>query len=320
MNRVLAGLLAAVCTFAAGCGGNYKPGALGSPDNPIQMAFVPSGDPIKIALAARELADALAEKTGQNIEIRIPVSYADVLNDLDKGRVQIVWLSPLAYVYASDSLGAEAALLIERDGRTDYTGVIITRNDSGIGSLEDLKGRAFAFVDPISTSGSLYPKQLLQNAGIDPEKDLQPLYSGSHTQVVVDVYNGKAAAGAVHGGEKTDARDRARETLPDVKQVTRIIARTEAIPNDNVTFTKDLPENARKNIRKALLDLSKTEDGKRILQAMADIDGLAEVKDEAYNPVRELIKSRGLDIKKIIEEESRGHRASIPAAAGASSD
>lgn len=319
MNRVLMGLLSVISLVAAGCGG-YKPGPLGSPDNPIQMAFVPSGDPIKIALAARELADVLTEKTGQSIEIRVPVSYADVLNDLDKGKVQIVWLSPLAYVYASETLGAQATLLIERDGRTDYSGVIITRNDSGISSLEDLQGRPFAFVDPISTSGSLYPKRLLRGAGIDPEKDLQPVYSGSHTQVVIDVYNGKAAAGAVYGGEKTDARDRAEETLPDVKQVTRIIARTEAIPNDNVTFTKDLPDSARKSIRKALLDLTKTEDGKRILQAMADIDGLAEVKTDTYDPVRELVKSQGLDIKKIIEEESEGRRVTAPAPAGASSD
>lgn len=319
MNRVLMGMLAVISVLAAGCGG-YKPGILGSPDNPIQMAFVPSGDPIKIALAARELADALSRRTGQNIEIRVPVSYSDVLNDLEQGRVQIVWLSPLAYVHASEILGAEATLLIERDGKTDYSGVIITRNDSGISTLEDLRGRPFAFVDPISTSGSLYPRQLLKSAGIDPEKDLQPIYSGSHTQVVIDVYNAKAAAGAVYGGEKTDARDRAAETLPDVKQVTRIIARTEAIPNDNVTFTKDLPESARKSIRKALLDLSKTEDGKRILQAMADIDGLSEVKAGTYDPVRELVKSQGLDIKKIIEEESEGRRVTAPAPAEASSD
>lgn len=75
--------------------------------------------------------------------------------------------------------------------------IIITRFDSGIGKLADLKGRRFAFVDSASASGFVYPRALLADKGIDPSRDLkETLFAGSPEKVIAAVLLGRAQAGA----------------------------------------------------------------------------------------------------------------------------
>ena len=61
-----------------------------------------------------------------------------------------------------------------KSGRTFYHSQIIALKDSGIRRSTDLKGKTFAFVDPSSTSGHLFPKAGLIKLGIDPEQVLRP--------------------------------------------------------------------------------------------------------------------------------------------------
>ena len=76
----------------------------------------------------------------------------------------------------------------------------MTKKGSGITGIQDLKGKGFSFVDPASTSGHLAPKTLLLKNGINPDKDMQTVFAGSHPTSLLSVWNGKTPAGATFEG------------------------------------------------------------------------------------------------------------------------
>jgi len=304
--------LAAGAVLTGGCGQKAEQKApIGSPANPIKMAFVPSLDTGKITLSAERLARELEKRTGYTIEVTVPVSYAAVIEAMGAGRVDVAWFAPLSYVLANSKYGAKVLLITERDGHTDYTGIILARKDSGIRRIEDLKGRRFAFGDPLSTSGTLYPKQLLKAHGIDQDTDITPIFAGGHDKAIIALYNGQVDGCSCYSGYGSDARDRVVSTIPDIKEKTVIIGRTAKIPNDNVAVSADLPEEVAQKLKQALLDLSASAEGRQMLMEVAEIDGLREVEDSVYDSVRKMVQDVGLDLQEYLrrDEEKQKRKA-----------
>ena len=74
-------------------------------------------------------------------------------------KVDIGWLAAFSYVLAREKHGVELVLIVIRLGSPFYRGQIMAGVNTGINNLADFKGKTFAFVDPASTSGHLYPKE-----------------------------------------------------------------------------------------------------------------------------------------------------------------
>lgn len=306
--RNLAIICAALVVAAAGCSAPQK-GPLGSEGNPINMAFVPSLETGHITASADVLSGEIEKRTGYKIKVSVPVSYAAVIEAMGGGRVDGAWFAPLSYVLAHDKVGAEPLLITERDKQTNYFGIVLVRKDSGIKRLEDLKGKRFAFGDPLSTSGTLYPKTLLKNHGVDPDKDLQSIFSGGHDKAIIALYNKQVDACSCYGGYFQDARDRVKNTIPDVKDKTVILAKTDKIPNDNVSVRKDLPADVREKLKSALLDISASPEGKKMLLEVADIYGLQPTTDEVYDSVRKAVEGSGIELEKAVRGEGPKRKA-----------
>ena len=148
-----------------------------------------------------------------------------------------------------------------RGGSKTYTGQIITHVDSGIDDLAGLKGKKFAFVDPSSASGFLYPNALLAQNGIDYKTAFsETVFAGGHDKVVIAVYN-KQVDAATFGdsveGQVTDARTTVTNTLADVMTRVKVISKTPPIPNDTVSVRKGLEPALVTNIRDGLLEVSR---------------------------------------------------------------
>lgn len=293
---VFAALLVAVSAFAG------NPTAdLGTEENPIVWAFVPSGDTNEIVAGGQEVADMIYDLTGIVIEVSVATEYAGVIEALssDPPSAQMASLATFSYVVAADRGVAEAALVAVRFGSPTYNGQIIANVNSGINGLEDLVGKTFARPDPLSTSGWIIPMLTMRAAGIDPETDLAEIVdAGGHTGVVSAVYNGQADAGATY----VDARGNIEGDHPDVMDVVKVIALTADIPNDGVQFSPVVPVDLRNRIINALLQIADTEEGATALNRAYEWDGLVRRTDTFYDPFRQVLLASGMTAEQLAGE------------------
>ena len=150
----------------------------------------------------------------------------------------------------------------------------MVRADSGINSLNDLQGKRFAFVDPASTSGHLYPKTLLLSKGFDPKTFFsKTVFAGSHNAVVLSIYKGEVDGGAAYDGfSGCGLPNLTRMFLKKIK----VLAYTKEIPNDTVSVRKELPEGLKVKLRNGLKKISDSPKGSKILKRLYGISGLME--------------------------------------------
>ena len=285
-------LLSVMSMALAGCG---TPD-LGTEENPIIMSFVPSGDTQEIIASGDELAQMITDQTGLVVDATVGTDFAAVREAMGAGQAQIGWLNTFNYVLANEKYGVDVGLVTERFGLTYYTGQIIVRADSGITSLEDLKGKVMCWVDPNSTSGYIIPRIMLAANGIDPDTDFaNTVEAGSHNNVVTAVYNGDCDAGATY----SDARSSIAEDFPDVNDVVIVLATTTEIPNDTVSFTKDFPADMRQKIVDALVAISSTEAGQAALGSLYSIEALVPADDSFFDQFRADLSKAGIDIESL---------------------
>ena len=167
-KRLLLVLALAVVAGLAlvGCG---EP-ELGSQDNPIVWAFVPSGETDQVTTGAEELSALLTDETGLYFDVLVTTEYAGAVEAMcsDPAEAQMSSLNTFSYVLANERCGVEAELVAVRFGSPTYNGQIITQADSDIQGVEDLAGKTFCRPDPLSTSGWIIPSLTMRANGIDP--------------------------------------------------------------------------------------------------------------------------------------------------------
>lgn len=271
-------------------------GGLGTADNPIVMSFVPSGDTQEIITSGEEIATMITERTGLEIEANVATSYAAVVEAMCAGNAPVGWLNTFSYILANEQCGVDVSLATVRRGQPYYTGQIIANVDSGIDSLEDLEGKTMCWVDPLSTSGYIIPRVMVAAAGVDPDTGFaEQVEAGSHDNVVIAVYNGDCDAGATF----VDARTAIQDEFPDVMEKVKIVAESPQIPNDTVSFAPDVPDDIRRQIVDALLDIAGTEEGQEALFTVYEIEGFEEVDDSFYDEFRTQLDASGIDIEEL---------------------
>jgi phosphonate transport system substrate-binding protein len=284
----------------------------GSASNPINMAFVPSADSQKVLATAEPLGKLLQDATNLTFKVSVPTSYTAVVEAMGGNQVDVGWLAPFAYVLAHDKYGTQVLLATVRQGSKTYRSQIIVRADSGITSIDQLKGKRFAFVEPASASGYLFPNALLASKGIDSKSFFSDtIFAGGHDKVVIAVYNKQVDGGATFGnsidsGPPTDARTLVQQTLPDVMDVVKPIAQTDPIPNDTVSVRKGLDDNLVKLIKDGLLYVQSTPDGQKALKDLYNINGLAAADDKDYDTIRSAAKALNLNLEEQIAPPKKG--------------
>jgi phosphonate transport system substrate-binding protein len=300
------GLFIAVVVALVAAGAGVAPA-----QTKLVMAFVPSGETTAILTSGNQIASLLSTATGYQIESFVATSYAGVIEAMGAGRADIGWLSTFAYVIAHQKYGVEVRLVTVRFGLPYYNAEIITQANSGINSLADLRGKRFAFVDPASTSGYLFPLAGLKKAGYDPAKFFgQTVFAGSHDNVVLAVYQGRVDAGAVYD----DARGTVQKNYPDVMQKIKVIWKSDPIPNDTVSLRKTLPADVKDRVTTALLRFSQTPAGLDALKSLYQIEALADYQilvskyhvkvanlDAFYNSVRDVATYAGVNLEELIK-------------------
>jgi phosphonate transport system substrate-binding protein len=274
----------------------------------LRVGFVPSENAQEVALNAQPIVEILRQRLGIEVEPFVATDYTGVVEALRSRKLDIAFLTPASYVLAKSEAPVRVVLKSHRRGSPYYYAAIIVRSDSGIEKLEDLKGKVFAFGDPLSTSGHVFPRKMFKEAGIDPVKDFKKiLYAGGHDAAVLAVFNRKVDAGATFANfpDSPDAAWMQYLKEPGEQKQIRAIAYSEPIPADNLVVHEALDPALVEKIEQAFLDLSRDPQGKKMLRDLYRIDGFEPATDTDYDSVREAFAVAGINLKEALRRESK---------------
>jgi phosphonate transport system substrate-binding protein len=292
-------LLLLALSFAA-CGDSAKAVKI------LRVGFVPSEDAQQVMQNAQPIVEILRQQLGMEVQPFVATDYTGVVEALRVNKLDVAFLTPASYVLAKNEANVKVVLKSERKGIPSYYAAIITRTDSGIKKLEDLRGRTFAFGDSLSTTGNVFPRKMFKERGIDPVRDFKHvLFSGGHDATVLAVLNGKVDAGATYANSP-DSNDTAwmryLKNPEDVKKI-HAIAFSEPIPADNLVIGANVDERLGKKIEQVFLDLSRDPKGKKMLRDLYQIDGFVPASDKDYDSVREAFAIAGIQLKDALKKK-----------------
>lgn len=277
---------------------------LGSKENPIQFLFTPSIDSTQLSHNSSQFIQFLHAQTGYHFKPSVPTNYISIVESFGTNRADMAILNAFGYLLAHSKYEAIAKAIVIRDDQAFYYGQIITHVDSGINALSDISGKMFAFSDPSSLSGYLFPKKLLEVKGVIPG---QIVFGMKHDIVVTMVYQRQVDAGATYhspmkNGHVKDARARVKTQFPDISEKVKIINLTEKIPNDPIVFKKTFPEEMMSQILAAIQAYSNLPSGKKVLQAMYNIDGIIPASDDNFDNLRQTIRDSEFEVGDVVRK------------------
>ena len=258
----------------------------------LKFGFTPFLSQADMRAEFEPLMAYLSDSVGQKIVLYVAKDYGDLRTQMEAGVVDIGSFSPFAYVDAVR--GGKIRIIAQSiiDGSATYRGIIVARKDSGLKSLMNLQGKRFAFVDPKSASGYVYPRAMLIEKGIAPESYFkETIFAGGHDKVIAAVLEGRADAGAIYEGALGIAK---AEAVPTENLV--VLASTDPIPHDAITVRTGLDEALAKRIQGALVDLDKSEAGRRVIanSKPKKLTGYLIAEDKLFDVVRRTAKTAGM--------------------------
>ncbi|GAA5415969.1 putative ABC transporter phosphonate/phosphite binding protein PhnD2 [Paraliobacillus ryukyuensis] len=295
MKKIFASIFVAVMAVSvlAACGSSN--GSEGNPDK-LVIGFVPSQDSETIADTVQPLADKLGEEIGKEVEGRVMTNYTALVEAMGTNEVQIGFIPAFGYVLANQEHGVEVILKSERYGSGTYKAQYLVQADSGIKSLADLEGKTWAYGDPTSTSGYLFPAAQIANKFdvSDPETEFfgDSVQTGGHDNSAIAVYNGEADVATTFD----DVRSDLKEEYPDIMDKLKVLQYTDEIPNDTISVTKELDDELQQKIKDTFLSFNNDEEMIKIMNEVYNWDAIIEAEDSEYDVVRETYEMFSDDI------------------------
>ena len=192
MKRYLALLLVVLMVLAGGAAFAQKP------VTELKISAIPDENPQEMLRIYQPFADYLSKEIGIPVKFTPVVDYAATVEGLAAGKLDMVWYGGFTSVQAAGrAKGARRVIMRKEDA--EFKSLFITRKDTGIRELKDLKGKTFSFGSVSSTSGHLMPRYYLLKGGINPEKDFSRFsFSGAHDATAAWVEAGRVDAGALN--------------------------------------------------------------------------------------------------------------------------
>lgn len=243
--------------------------------------------PVDAVKYYQDVIDFIGEQIGQPVQMVHRRTYDEMDSLLEKGEVKIAFICSAPYVKNRELFGVELLVAPSVDGKPLYHSYIIVHRDDPVQSFTGLKGKVFAFTDPKSNTGKLYPTYLLKTMGSSPERFFKRfIFSYSHNKSVEMVAKKIVDGAAV---ESIVFEHMLKTGSPYARQV-RIIKRSPPYGIPPVVVTRDIDPALRKKVRDAFLSMQGSPKGKAILNTMM-IDGFVEVPDRNYDSIRAMEKA-----------------------------
>src|SRR3989454_9308730 len=259
----------------------------------LHLVLTPSQKPTDLLATGEEFGKVLARLTGMPVRVPVASDYAAVIEALRNRTADLAFVHPGGYVLASREAKARIVVRNLWHGKSSFTSRIYVRREAGLKTLEALRGKTIAFIDPASSSGYIYPMVLLIQRGLVKNRDpktffREVVFAGAHDAGMRALLNGHVDALA--------SFDMAREQyLSDPAERERIVvvAETPEIPEAGIAARAGLDAATFAKVKAALLQI-KAPAYAALLKRLYEIDGFAPADDRDYDPVRAAIELLGV--------------------------
>lgn len=250
---------------------------------PLRIGYQRFMEPERIKSSVAWFAEHLQAKLNRPVEIKIAIDGKQLATWLDEGEVDMAALSSAAYVAAKEDHALRLlAKAVAPDGSSSYVGYILTRRDTGIQSIADLRGRVFCYVQLGSTSGYVFPRALLRKQGIYDTDFRSIVFGGDHPQTLRLLENGSCDAASVFARAWHDAgkHGMSPETFLPIET-------TDPMPLDAYCVSGNMDKKQADELQETLLGLTPDSDlSKKLRDENARFIGFVPAADADYDTVR----------------------------------
>ncbi|MCM8804308.1 MAG: phosphate/phosphite/phosphonate ABC transporter substrate-binding protein [Candidatus Omnitrophica bacterium] len=229
----------------------------------------------------KELLDYLSEKMSYPIVIKYG-HYKEINECLKSGELDIAFVCSGAYIEGNKKFKLQLLVSPVVNNKTTYHSYIIVHKESSISNFDQLKGKSFAFTDPLSNSGYLFPVFYLAKKGKTPQQFFyKTIFTYSHDNSII------AVAEKLIDGAAVDSLvyDWMKQTKPDLIARTKIILSSPPFGIPPVVVPYKIDSSFRENLQNFFLNLHKEEKGRQILSKLK-IDKFIKPDDRIYDSIR----------------------------------
>lgn len=260
--------------------------AVGIPaeDESVKIGVAAIVSPQETFVYYQEIFDYVSEKIGRPVKLVQRKNYQEMTELIKKGYVDAAFVCSGVYAKGRDQYGMELLVVPVVNGETVYYSYTIVAADSGIASFEQLKGKSFAFSDPLSNSGYLVPNYILARIGESPDTFFKLyIFTYSHDKSIEAVAEKLVDAANVDSliWDYANARD------PKFTSKTKIIRKSPPYGIPPVVVPRDIDPELKSKLRETFLHMHEDEKGRAILRKIA-IDKFVLIDDAAYDSIREM--------------------------------
>ena len=236
--------------------------------------------------AFKPLAEYLSQKLGEPVHLVIPKDFKAFWKGVEKKQFDVVHYNQYHYIKSHKDLGYRVIVSNEEFGNKQIAGALSVRKDSGIKSVNDLKGKTILFGGGKKAMGSyIAPTAILKTAGLTAGKDYKVKFAKNPPSAVIGVYNKAAEAS---GSGNVILKIKAVTKKIDANNMS-ILAESEPFIHLPWAVKDNMPEEKAKKLQSIMVELKNSEKGKEILKA-AKVTGFYAVNDADFAKVREITK------------------------------
>lgn len=255
----------------------------------LKVSAIPDEAPTELLRKFKPLGAYLEKELGMPVEFVPVADYAAVVEGIAADRVDLAWLGGFTFVQTRLKTG-NAIPLVQREQDEKFTSKFISA-DPAVKSLQDLKGKTFAFGSVSSTSGSLMPRYFMQKDGIVPEQFFSRVaYSGAHDATVAWVQAGKVDAGVLNASVWQKLLDAGKVDTSKV----HVFATTPTYYDYNWTVRGTLDPALTAKIKKAFLALDPANPEHKAILDLQAASRFIETKPENYAGIEDAARAAGL--------------------------
>ena len=310
MKRPFSKLVFMVCLCVGllqGCSESETTAPLGEkPRKTFLIGLTPEQNIFKQLDRYEPLAEYLSDKIDMKVKLIVLTRYGNIIDNFVSTGLDGAFFGSFTYALAHAGMGVEPLARPESfDGKSTYHGLIITRKDSGITSVTDMKSKRFAFVDRETTAGYLFPIRYFQEHGVESYKTYlrEWYFAGTHEDVIYDILNKKTDIGAA----KNTVYERLAGLDKSIKDNLVILERSPEVPENCLAVKKGTDISVKSKLKRALLNMHEDPAGNEILKKFG-AKRFIETTDADYDSVYEYAREIHLDLSTYHSRKKRAEQ------------